>query len=430
LPQSSNTYLRSVFCVLDIESTGGPFGQEAIMEIAIYRYDGEEVVDQLISLVHPHRKVQKFVSKMTGINDKMLLRAPRFHEIAKRILEISRDSVLVGHNVEFDYRMLRQEFARLGYEYTSETLDTIKLAEELIPDLPAYGLDKICEELNIYRSQKHRADDDARATLELFRILQEKDRKKGINTLGQSIQETNYYRDKASDLMRSIKNNKGLFYLHDRQGKVLYLGASDNIKTALNRIFLSQSKRSRDLVEKTHSVKTELAGNWLIARIKKAEELAQAHPPFNKNGEFSLSHGIFSDSRSHPPRVFASLLRDAGRKKPVAKAAGGKMAGRALRMFTRAFNEEERQEVLESVKNLPQTTVYTGKGRSTTERCALVVKDSRLAGYLYFSLDEQLKMNDALFKSMTPVPPKEVFTELLKLGILSGEFKPARAALE
>ena len=84
---SINLYLRPVFCVLDIEGSGGPFGKEAIIEIAVYRYDGEEVVDQLISLVHPHREVQKFVTKMTGITDKMLMRAPRFHEIAKRFAE-------------------------------------------------------------------------------------------------------------------------------------------------------------------------------------------------------------------------------------------------------------------------------------------------------------------------------------------------------
>ncbi|MGB0177242.1 MAG: PolC-type DNA polymerase III, partial [Owenweeksia sp.] len=69
-----------MYCILDIESTGGPFGKEAIMEIALFRYDGSEIVDQLISLVHPHREVQQYVSKITGITSKMLLRAPRFHE--------------------------------------------------------------------------------------------------------------------------------------------------------------------------------------------------------------------------------------------------------------------------------------------------------------------------------------------------------------
>ena len=103
--------------------------RKSIIEIAIYRFDGHEIVDQFISLVNPEDVISPYVQKLTGITAKMVKTAPKFHEIAKRIVEITEGSVIVGHNVEFDYRMIRQSFHRLGYNYERETIDTIPLAK-------------------------------------------------------------------------------------------------------------------------------------------------------------------------------------------------------------------------------------------------------------------------------------------------------------
>lgn len=413
-----------MFCVLDIESSGGPFGQEAMIEIAVYRFDGEEVVDQLISLVHPHREVQKFVTKITGITPKMLQRAPRFHEIAKRLIEITEDAIIVGHNVEFDYRMLRQEFARLGYEYERETLDTIETAQELIPGLPAYGLSKICKELGIHMPNKHRAEDDALATLELFKILREKDSKKGINVLGQSVQKNNYLKDKLNDLLRSVKTQKGIFYLHDIEGNLLYIGASDNLKSAVNRIFMADSKRADDLRDRVHSIKTEAVGNWLIARIKKEEELEAARPPFNRYVKPKLERGVYLDKRSKVPNLKQMSLAAGGRKKPIAKGVNQKLTGRALSMFGRNFKSAEaRNEILDQVMHLPEKGLYFGGGRKRNEYCAFIVEDGQLVGYYYYHLNDEISHEERLEKSMVHIHPNEIYTEMLKLGILSGEFK-------
>ncbi len=120
-----------MYSVIDIESNGGAFREECIIEVAIYRYDGHKIVDQFISMVNPEADISHFVQKLTGITPKMVKTAPKFHEIAKRIIEITEGSTLVGHNVDFDYRMLRQSFKRLGYHFSIETLDTIPLAKNL-----------------------------------------------------------------------------------------------------------------------------------------------------------------------------------------------------------------------------------------------------------------------------------------------------------
>ena len=66
-----------MYAILDIETTGGKFNEEGITEIAIYRYDGHDVVDQFMSLINPEKPIQEFVEKLTGINSKMLLKCSK-----------------------------------------------------------------------------------------------------------------------------------------------------------------------------------------------------------------------------------------------------------------------------------------------------------------------------------------------------------------
>lgn len=411
-----------MFCVLDIESSGGPFGKEAMIEIAAFRYDGEEVVDQLISLIHPHRNVQPYVAKMTGISKKMLARAPRFHEIAKRLIEITEDAVIVGHNVSFDYRMLRQEFARLGYTYERKTLDTISLAEELIPGLKSYGLDTVCEELGLDRLNKHRAESDARATLQLFQILMEKDRRKGISSFESSINEDDYYSDKLADLRRSIKHNRGLFYLYDRHGKLLYLGASDNIKAALNRLFLGESANLQALKEECHTLKVEPAGNWLVARIKRQEELEAAKPVYHRTEKTEFKQGLYADKRQKPPQLQLLDLSEAGRKKPLFKVLNRKSGERALRLYHRN-KPSVKEQIISLLLNFSEEQFFVGKGRQSSERCLFWVSEGVLQGYLYFKLNDQVDHLKEVRNNLVNIKPDPNYLAWLKLGVLSGEFR-------
>jgi DNA polymerase-3 subunit epsilon len=122
-----------LYAILDIETTGGQYNEEGITEIAIYKFDGHEVVDQFISLVNPEKPIQPFVVKLTGINNAMLRSAPKFYEVAKRIIEMTEDCVIVAHNASFDYRILQTEFRRLGFRFHKQTLCTVELSKKLLP---------------------------------------------------------------------------------------------------------------------------------------------------------------------------------------------------------------------------------------------------------------------------------------------------------
>lgn len=412
-----------MYCVLDIESTGGPFGKESIMEIALFRFDGTEIVDQLISLVHPDREIQKYVSKITGISSKMLIRAPRFHEIAKRILELTEGAILVGHNAEFDYRMLRQEYSRLGYPFEMQTLDTIPLAEKLIPGLTSYGLDRVCEELGIYRGQKHRAEGDARATLELLILLLEKDQKKDISILNQSIQNNDPIQDKIQDLKRSVKANKGIYYLYNQKGKLLYLSTSENIKSSINRLFIAENDISKKLAEEVHSVEAVPTGNSLVGQIKKIEEANKANPKYNKISKPKFGFALVEDVSPNDKLLRVMPLEKKEKSTPLVKVASLKEGYRAIRMMRRSLNLDQKNSLMAMLKGFPENAIFIGKGRSNSEKCAFIIEGQQLAAYSYFKLNEEIEDPERLAKTRVPINDKEILTQLLKLGIVSGEYK-------
>ena len=155
-----------MYAILDIETTGGDYDQEGITEIAIYQYDGNKITDQFCSLINPKKQIQPFVKKLTGINEKMLRNAPVFFEVAKRIVEITKDCIIVAHNAAFDYRILKTEFKRLGYAYERETICTINLSKELLPDQKVFSLGKLASNLGIPFSERHRAFGDAQASVQ------------------------------------------------------------------------------------------------------------------------------------------------------------------------------------------------------------------------------------------------------------------------
>jgi len=110
----------------------------------------------------------------------MLRNAPKFFEVAKRIVEITTDCIIVAHNAQFDYRILRTEFKRLGFDFERESLCTVELSKVLIPDLPSYSLGKLVRSLGIPVTDRHRASGDALATVKLFKMLLDKDLEKTI----------------------------------------------------------------------------------------------------------------------------------------------------------------------------------------------------------------------------------------------------------
>ena len=232
-----------MYCIIDVETTGGKFDEEGITEIAIYKYDGFEIIDQFISLVNPERPIDAYVVKLTGINNAMLRQAPKFYEIAKRVIEITENAIIVAHNSSFDYRIIKTEFKRLGFTFVKETICTVELSKKLIPNMDSYSLGKLVKALGIPIVDRHRASGDALATLKLFKMLLEKDTSKEVLALNIKKDVIKGLPPKLLDVVESMPSETGIYYIHNQEGKIIYIGKSKNIKKRINQHFTDTSRK-------------------------------------------------------------------------------------------------------------------------------------------------------------------------------------------
>lgn len=282
------------FAIIDVETTGGKFNEEGITEVAIHKFDGQNVIDSFVSLINPEREIQPFVVNLTGINSKMLKNAPKFYEVAKRIIEITEDCVMVAHNSSFDYRVVKNEFSRLGYQFEIPTLCTVELSKILLPDLESYSLGKLCRAIGIPMSDRHRANGDALATVKLFQVLLQKDKDKLIVKSTIKIGNQRDLSGKLLSILDTLPVQSGLFYFHRFNGDILYIGKGKNIQKVVNQVFLRTSNRNRILLKEMHSVTFELTGSELIANIKFEEEVSTHKPKHNKSKRTSFHEVSFN----------------------------------------------------------------------------------------------------------------------------------------
>lgn len=324
------------FAIIDVETTGGKFNEEGITEIAIHRYDGIDVVDSFISLINPEREIQPYVANLTGINTGMLKNAPKFYEVAKRVVEIMEGCIMVAHNSSFDYRIIRNEFYRLGYPFEMPTLCTVELSKTLLPGLESYSLGKLCRNIGIPMSDRHRANGDALATIKLFEILLQKDKDKLI--VKKTIKRGNE-RDLSSKLLKildSLPTSPGVFYFHRYNGDIIYIGKGNNIQKAVNQVFLKTSQRMRSILKEMDSVTFELSGNELLASIVYEDSLLQHKPKYNKRKKNIVAETKFNHDNM--------LLIDKGRnigEKSVILIENNQYAGYAYTELSHQFNNPD-----------------------------------------------------------------------------------------
>ena len=273
-----------MYAVVDLETTGGSVSDSRIMEIAIYVFDGEKIVDEFHSLVNPNSEIPPFISQITGITYDMIRDAPQFYEVAKQVVEITEGCIFVAHNARFDYSFIKKEFKELGYNYDRKQLCTLKLSRRLIPGMDGYGLGKLTRQLGIPLRNRHRAFGDARATVEVLRILLDRDENLIREEVRKELKTAAHPPNLRKDVLDELPNKVGIYYFHGEDGEVLYVGKSNNIRTRILSHFRSDLKSGRffQMKQRTYDISFELTGNELVALLLEAKEIKRLQPFFNK----------------------------------------------------------------------------------------------------------------------------------------------------
>jgi DNA polymerase-3 subunit epsilon len=283
-----------MYAIIDIETTGGSSEYDRITEIAILIHDGKKVTDNFVTLINPEREIPQYITALTGITNEMVAGAPKFYEVAKRIVELTNEKIFVAHNAGFDYSFIRNEFRSLGYRYQREQLCTVRLSRKLVPGLKSYSLGSLCNELGIEIKDRHRAAGDAYATARLFDILIDLNNTNGLDLLSNRLlSNSDLHPGLSIDLIRNLPEETGLYYFYDENNKLLYIGKGRNIKSrVISHINNNSSKRAMQMRRLIADIGYELTGSELIALLKESAEVRNREPLYNRKRGTGLSGNV------------------------------------------------------------------------------------------------------------------------------------------
>ena len=279
-----------MYAIIDVETTGTSASFGKITEIAIVLHNGATVTETYNTLINPECNIPWNITRLTGITNEMVADAPKFCEVAKKIVEMTAGSIFVAHNAMFDYSFIKEEFKRLGYDYKRKTICTVKLGRKLLPGHRSYSLGNICEDLGIRITDRHRAIGDALATAKLFEILLAQN-----NLLESSLFVQQTY-PLPSEKMAAIPGKTGVYYFYDAQGSIIYVGKSKDIhQRVLTHFSNSQTKKAIEMRDKIADVSWEITGSELVALLLESSEIKKHKPQYNRSQRRSaFNFGLFS----------------------------------------------------------------------------------------------------------------------------------------
>ncbi len=186
-PELDNRRLSEItFSVFDTETTGlDPSSGDEIISIGAIRIVNGRLLhkEQFGQLIDPKRHLPWESIKYHGIRPEMLVDQPTIEQVLPMFQRFVQDTVLVGHNVAFDMRMLQVKEHLTGICFQNPVLDTLLLSSVVHPAQEDHSLGSIAQRLGVNIVGRHTATGDALATAEIFLKLISLLANQGIHTL-------------------------------------------------------------------------------------------------------------------------------------------------------------------------------------------------------------------------------------------------------
>lgn len=233
---------------VDVETTGTSSKHGRIIEVGIIRVEEQEIVDQFSTLINPGSFVDPFILSMTGIKQEELENAPSFYQVKDKIKELLSDSLLVAHNAIFDYSFIKQEFERLEENFTAKCFCTVKLSRKLYPKFKHHNLDAIIKRFNLECQNRHRAFDDTKAMWDFFKLSFDKFGEEKMSfAFNNILKRPSLPIGISEDVLDSLPESSGVYIFYNKEGTVLYVGKSINIRSRVMSHFSNSKNQTSDM---------------------------------------------------------------------------------------------------------------------------------------------------------------------------------------
>lgn len=280
----STCFADQPLAVVDIETTGGNALYGRIIEIAVLRVERGKVVRMLHTLVNPDRFISHEIEQLTGITNEDVRHAPYFYTIARDLSKLLDGALFVAHNARFDYGFIKNEFRRLGRDFTARTLCTVKLSRKLFPQYRRHDLDSVMERYGIKCTSRHRASGDAVAVLEFLCTLEQTTSPELLSTAVNSILKTSslpVHLDKEA--IDALPETPGVYLFYGKAGELLYVGKSVCIRDRVMSHFSGdhRSAREMEIAQQVARIETRKTYGELGALLLESQLIKELRPVYN-----------------------------------------------------------------------------------------------------------------------------------------------------
>ncbi len=441
-----------MYAIVDIETTGGHASANGITEVAIVIHDGREITGRFQTLINPGMSIPLYIQALTGISNELVRQAPTFAEVAPRIFELLDGKVFVAHNVNFDYSFLNHHLAAAGFTLNCRKLCTVRLGRKLFPGLPSYSLGKFSKQMGVVITDRHRAGGDAEATAILFSMMLEKDVE---NHIAQLLNPRSKEQSLPSHLPREqverLPYTPGVYYFHNRVGKVIYVGKAKNLQKRVRSHFTNNSpgKQKQDFLREIHSITYQDCGNELMAFVLEAIEIKRLWPANNRSQKrFEQRWGLYvyedqggylrlaiDKKRKYAQPVYSlntlldgySLVRSlmnefklcpklcfVQRNQEVCSGvAAGTCTGACESAEPPLLYNERVQNALHHLRSALPTFAYLDQGRSLDEKSCILIEEGRFYGMGFVTGSTEMTELAVLKTKLTPYPENEYIRNLV-----------------
>lgn len=279
------------FVAVDLETTGGSPTGSRITEIGAVAYRGGERLGAFQTLVNPGVPIPPFITQLTGIDDLTVAGAPPLSAVLPSFVEFARGAVFVAHNARFDFTFLNVALERFGYEpLPPPPVCTARLARRVVwPDVPNVRLQTLAEYFRTAARPTHRALADAETCVEVLHGLLELGGRLGIRTLGDlhlAVAARGRPHFGKIRLADDLPHAPGVYLFEDREGRVLYVGKSKDLRARVRSYFYGDGRKKVDeLLARTAAVQGIRCGSELEALVLEARLIRRHEPRYNRRGK-------------------------------------------------------------------------------------------------------------------------------------------------
>jgi DNA polymerase III subunit epsilon len=442
-----------MYAIVDIETTGSYAANNGITELAIVLHDGNKIVERFESLVNPQALIPPYIQALTGIHPEMVKDAPLFSAIAGRVFDLLKDAVFVAHHVNFDYSFLKYQLESAGFELETKKLCTVRLSRKVFPGLRSYSLGKLCAEMGIPIENRHRAGGDADATVLLFeKILLQDGQGTAIRQMLHGKSREQYLPPNLpSEQISSLPYTPGVYYFHDKKGKVIYVGKAKNLRGRVCSHFSNNltSQRKQEFLRNIYAVSWQECGTELMSFLLECVEIRRLWPAYNSSlKRFEQRFGLYvyedqagylrltiEKKKQNLPTYYSfnglsdgwQILRKLVKRFElcpklcfIQKGNDGcsgikenTCRGACLQQEPAAAYNRRLTEALDSLRQMLPSFMICDRGRDSTEESCVLIENGKFYGMGFLDKELQIQNLESLKERLTIYPENDYMRGLV-----------------